>query len=106
MADGDGEVAVDAEVEPLHGIAERGRLDGPLHRCLVGDGDVRAPQRRILPAFHRAKEGPVAFDRRGVGGGPGLLWVDDARHGVIPSVDAKFQGITCSKVAAANGSPL
>lgn len=105
MADGDGEVAVDAEVEPFHGIAERGRLDGPFHRRLVRDGDVRAAQRWILPASHRAEEGPVAFDRRRVGGGPGLLWVEDARHGVIPSLDAKFQGITCSEVAIANGSP-
>jgi hypothetical protein len=35
LAQGDGDVAVDAEVEPLHGVAQRGGLHGTLHEGRV-----------------------------------------------------------------------
>ncbi|MFD2135158.1 hypothetical protein ACFSLT_07835 [Novosphingobium resinovorum] len=40
MAQRDGDVAVDAEVEPLHRIAERGGADSAVEGGSVDDGDV------------------------------------------------------------------
>ncbi len=67
VPEGDGQVGVDAEVEPLHGVAERGRLHGPLDRGVVGDRDVRPAQRRVPPLADGPEKGGVALDRIGVG---------------------------------------
>jgi hypothetical protein len=55
LADGDGQIAVDTEVEPLHGIAECGGADGALEHGLVDDGDLIDLQ--VAAAFEPAEMG-------------------------------------------------
>ncbi len=81
MAQGGGEVGVDAEVEPLHGVTERGRLDCALDRLVVRDGDVRPAQLGVLALSDGTEEGGVAFDRFGVGRLMGV----GGRHGRVLS---------------------
>ena len=58
LADGDRDVAVDTEVEPFHGVAERGRLHGALDQRRVGDR--RGAERRgRMPVPHRSCGGPA-----------------------------------------------
>src|SRR6478752_220555 len=67
VPDGDGQVGVDAEVEPLHGVTERGRLHGPLDRLVVGDGDVRPAEPGVLALPDGPEECRMTFDRIRVG---------------------------------------
>ncbi|CAM5733753.1 hypothetical protein STENM223S_06385 [Streptomyces tendae] len=68
-ADGAGQVGVDPEVEPFHGVAERGGLHRALDRPLVRHRDVRPPQRRVLPAADGAEQGRVALVAWAAGSG-------------------------------------
>ncbi len=55
LADGDGQIAVDTEVEPLHGIAKCGGAHGALEHGLVDDGDLIDLQ--VAAAFEPAEVG-------------------------------------------------
>src|SRR5690606_26376418 len=77
-ADGAGEIGVDTEVEPLHGIAERGGLDRALDRPFIRHRDVGPAQPRVLAAPEGTEQVRVTLGRRGIvrpvaGGGRGCV---------------------------------
>lgn len=86
VADGDREIAVDPEVEPFHGVTERGGLHGAFDDPLVGDGDIGAPQFGVLAPGDGTEEHPVALERFPVLLGNGVGFGAAGRHEAVLSV--------------------
>jgi hypothetical protein len=59
LAERDGDVAVDAEVEPFHRIADGHCADGALEQALVDDGDVVRGERGL--AGRRGREAAIGL---------------------------------------------
>ncbi len=80
LPDGHGQIAVDAEVVPLHRVAEGRGLRGALDRRIVGHGDVAAAQLRVAALLDRPEQHPVSSHSRGIH----RLVIVGRRHYVVP----------------------